>query len=384
MRLPIYLDHNATTPLDPRVLETMLPFFTRDFGNASSRLHAYGWVAQDAVEKARAEVANLFAVSPKEVHFTSGGTESNNLALKGLYESYSNERNHLISCETEHKSVLEVLKDLEKRGATLTLLKPNALGEITAAQVQAAITPKTLAVSLMWANNEIGTLHQIHEIAEITHAAGVFLHTDAAQAVGHHAIDLSQTRVDLLTLSGHKIYGPKGVGALIVRKQSPRLRLAPQIVGGGHELGLRSGTLNTPGLVGLGKACEIMRLEGLEEAKKLARQSERMLKLILENVEHLELNGPASHRLSGNLSLTVNEMGPGTLIGELIKEIAVSTGSACLNQTMSSSHVLESIGRSPEQARSTVRIAVGRSTTDSEIETAARVFIEAVRKRRSR
>ena len=384
MRLPIYLDHNSTTPVDPRVLETMLPFFTTDFGNASSKLHPYGWIAQEAIEKARTEVAKLFSVTPKEVHFTSGGTESNNLALKGLFESYGETRNHFVSCETEHKSVLEVLKDLEKRGAEVTLLKPNPWGELTAEQVRNALTPRTLAVSLMWANNEIGTLHPIAEIADVTSAAGVFFHTDAVQAVGHHEISLSKTKVDLLTLSGHKIYGPKGVGALIVRKKSPRVRVEPQILGGGHELGLRSGTLNTPAIVGLGKACEIMHLEGLQEAKKLALKSEKMLKLILENVDQIELNGHPTRRLSGNLSLTVKGMGPDTLIGELVKEIAVSTGSACLNQTMSPSHVLESIGRSSEQARSTVRIAVGRSTTDSDIETAAKIFVEAVRKRRSR
>ncbi|MBX9766247.1 MAG: cysteine desulfurase [Bdellovibrionales bacterium] len=382
MKLPIYLDNNATTPVDPRVLEVMLPYFTEHFGNSSSLLHPYGWAAQEAVESARTSVAGLFHVSPKEVYFTSGGTESNNLALRGLFETYGSEKNHFVSSETEHKAVLQVLHDLESKGAIVTFLKPDRFGQISADQVKAALTPKTLAVSLMWANNEIGTLHPIAEIAKVTEAAGVFLHTDAVQAAGHHAIDFSQVPIDLLTLSAHKMYGPKGASALIIRKRSPRLKIAPQITGGGHEMGLRSGTLNTPAIVGLGKACEIMREEGLLEAKKLFALSERMLKLVLENVNQVELNGHPTHRLCNNLSLTVKGVGPDTLIGDLIRGMAVSTGSACLNQTMSTSHVLESIGRTQEEARSTVRIAVGRFTKESEVDEAAQFFIDTVKKRR--
>lgn len=382
MKLPIYLDYNSTTPVDPRVLEAMLPYFTENFGNSSSLLHPFGWIAQEGTESARTSVASLFGVTSKEVYFTSGGTESNNLALRGLFESYGEEKNHFVTCETEHKAVLQVLCDLKSKGAQVTVLKPNRFGQVSPEQVQGALTPKTLAVSLMWANNEIGSLHPISEIAKVTADAGVYLHTDAVQAAGHHAIDLSQVPVDLLTLSAHKMYGPKGASALIVRKRSPRLKIAPQITGGGHEMGLRSGTLNTPAIVGLGKACEIMREEGLIEAKKLFRFSERMLKLILENVDQVELNGHPTHRLCNNLSLTVGGVGPDTLIADLIKGMAVSTGSACLNQTMSTSHVLESIGRTPEQARSTVRIAVGRFTNEHDIDQAAQFFIDAVKKRR--
>ena len=340
--LPIYMDYQATTPVDPRVLEAMLPYFRGEFGNAASRSHAFGWHAEAAVESARAQVAELIGASEKEIVFTSGSTDGINLAIKGAAEMYSEKGRHFITSLAEHKAVLDTLKHLEKLGYEVTYLKPDRSARISAEQVAAALRPDTILATFMWANNEVGTLNPIREIGAVCRAQGVLFFSDATQAAGKVPVDVERDNVDLLCLSAHKMYGPKGVGALYVRRKNPRVRLTAQIDGGGHERGMRSGTLNVPGIVGLGKACELGRLEMPEESRLLLALAEHMQVRIEKELGYVQLNGHPSERLPGNLNLSFHFVeGESLLMG--ISDVAVSSGSACTSASLEPSHVLRAM-----------------------------------------
>jgi cysteine desulfurase len=380
-KLPIYLDCSATTPCDPRVVEKMLPFFTQQFGNAASRNHVFGWAAEAAVEAAREEVARLINAHPKEVVWTSGSTEANNLAIKGVAEMYRSKGNHLITCVTEHKAVLDPIKHLEQNGCEATFLPVDRKGHIDLDALRAAITDKTILISLMAANNEIGTLHPLAEIGRIAKERGVLFHTDATQAVGKIPLDVIAQDIDLLSLSGHKFYGPKGVGCLYVRRKQPRVRLTPILDGGGHERGMRSGTLNVAGIVGIGEAARLAREEMGSEAPRLRALRDRLESGIKAAFPEVVVNGDPDNRLPhlSNVSFPYVE-GESLIMG--IKEIAVSSGSACTSASLEPSYVLKSLGLGDELAHSSIRFSLGRFTTQDEIEYAiGKVTAEAARLR---
>ncbi len=378
MQKPIYLDHHATTPVDPRVLEAMLPFLGAKFGNAASRSHRFGWEAEKAVELARKRVAGLAGAAPREVVFTSGATESNNLAIKGAMEAYRSHGAYIVTMATEHPAVLDPIRHLEKTGFVASILAPGGDGLLDLDRLRAAIRPDTVLVSVMVANNEIGVLQPIREIGAICRQRGALFHCDAAQAFGKIPIDVDQDHIDLMSISAHKMYGPKGVGALYVRRRDPRVDLRPQMDGGGHEFGLRSGTLNVPGIVGLGEACVIAQSEMAEEAARLGALRD-LLKLRLESaLEGTRINGSLERRLAGNLNMSFAGVDAEALLMSLW-DVAVSTGSACSSATAEPSHVLRALGVGEEGARSAVRFGLGRFTTEEEVEYAAGRVIEAVR-----
>ncbi len=366
MELPIYLDNNATTPLDPRVLEAMLPYFTTKFGNAASRNHPFGWVAEEGVDYAREQVAKLIGCTEKEIIFTSGATEADNLGIKGIFEMYAEKGNHIITATTEHKAVLDTCKHLEKQGARVTYLKVKEDGLIDLAELEAAMTPETILVTIMYGNNEIGVIQPIKEIAAIAHKHGALFFTDATQAVGKIAVDVNADGIDLMAFSAHKMYGPKGVGALYVRRKNPRVKVTSQMDGGGHERGMRSGTLNVPGIVGLGKACELCRLEMDEEAKRLSALRDK-LEASLTTMEESYVNGNVEHRLPhvANISFKYVE-GEGLMMA--MKDLAVSSGSACTSASLEPSYVLKSLGLSDDLAHSSIRFGLGRFTTEEEVD----------------
>jgi cysteine desulfurase len=381
VHLPIYMDNHATSQLDPRVLEAMLPYFTTKFGNAASRNHSFGWEAEQGVETAREQIARLIGATAKEIIFTSGATESNNLALKGVAEMYRERGNHIITQVTEHKAVLDTCKRLEKQGFRVTYLPVKADGLIDMEDLKRAMDDKTILVSIMWANNEIGVLQPIAEIGKLCHERGVLFHTDAVQAVGKVPVNVITDNLDLLSLSGHKIYGPKGVGALYVRRRNPRVQVAAQIDGGGHERGMRSGTLNVPGIVGLGKACEIAQEEMAEESKQLAHLRDRLKAKLESELDYIHVNGSMEHHLPGNLNMSfVYVEGESLLMG--IHEIAVSSGSACTSATLEPSYVLKALGLGDDVAHSSIRFGIGRYNTEAEIDYTAAKVIDVVKKLR--
>lgn len=375
--LPIYMDNNATTRTDPRVVEAMLPYFTDDFGNAASRNHEFGWKAEEAVDAARAEIAGLINASPKEIIFTSGATESNNLALKGAARMYQKKGNHIITAVTEHKAVIDPCKRLEREGFQVTFLPVDRYGRVSVEQVAEALTDKTILVSLMIANNEIGTLHPVSSIGKLCHEKGILFHTDATQGVGKIPVDVHAMNIDLLSLSGHKLYGPKGVGALFVRKQNPRVRLDAQLDGGGHERGMRSGTLAVPLIVGLGKACDFARKEMPEESCRLAGLRNRLEQGITARLSDVYLNGHPTERLPGtsNLSFAYVE-GEALMMG--VKDVAVSSGSACTSASLEPSYVLKALGVGDELAHSSLRFGLGRFNTQEEVDYTIEAVVKAV------
>ena len=381
MKLPIYLDYQATTPCDPRVVEAMLPYFTEHYGNAASRNHKYGWAAEEAVERSREQIAALLGANAKEIVFTSGSTESINLALKGAAEMYSDKGKHIITCQAEHKAVLDVCKHLEQQGFEVTYLQPDKTGRVSVEQVAGALRADTILVALMWANNEVGTLNPIREIGALCHEKGVLLFTDATQAAGKIPVDVEADHVDMLCLSGHKVYGPKGVGVLYVRRKNPRVRLVAQMDGGGHERGMRSGTLNVPGIVGLGKACELARVELESEAKRCSELRDHLEKRIFSELDFVHLNGNREHRLPNNLNVSFAFVeGESLLMG--ISDVAVSSGSACTSASLEPSHVLRSMDVGEDLAHSSIRFGVGRFTTREEVDFAADRVIAAVKRLR--
>jgi len=379
--LPIYMDNHATSPMDPRVLEAMLPYFSQKFGNAASRNHSFGWEAEQAVENAREQIAKLIGATAKEIIFTSGATESDNLAIKGIAEMYKERGNHIITQVTEHKAVLDTCKKLEKQGYEVTYLPVQEDGLISVEALKAAITDKTILVTIMYANNEIGVIQPIPEIGKLCHEKGILFHTDAVQAVGKIPVNVQTDNIDVLSLSGHKIYGPKGVGALYVRRRNPRVQITEQINGGGHERGMRSGTLNVPGIVGLGAACEIC---GNEMAAEAAREQELRdyLKNKLENaLDYTQVNGNMEHHLPGNLNMSfIYVEGESLLMG--INDIAVSSGSACTSATLEPSYVLKALGLGDDVAHSSIRFGLGRFNNKAEVDYVADKIIEVVVKLR--
>lgn len=378
MRLPVYLDYNATTPVDPRVLEAMLPWFTEHFGNAASRTHLYGWTAEEAVATARKQVAKLLHANLKEVVFTSGATEANNLAIKGVFEKYSYKGKHIITVATEHKAVLDTCHHIEQLGGEVTYLLPNSNGLITPQQVAEAFRPDTILVSVMYANNEIGVIQPIREIAAAAHEGGALFHTDATQAAGKLPIDMTDEGIDLLSLSAHKFYGPKGIGALAVRQG---VELTAQLDGGGHERGRRSGTLNVPGIVGLGKACELAQKEMNVEAERLCRLRDRLEQGILTNVPNTFVNGNTPQRLAHLTNICFEQVDGENLLLSL-KDIAVSTGSACTSASVLPSYILKILGLSDDQAYASLRFSLGRFTTEEEINFAILHVVEVVERMR--
>ena len=376
----IYLDHHATTPVDPRVLDAMLPYFTAKPGNAASRSHSFGWEADRAVERARQRIAALAGASEREIVFTSGATESNNLALKGAAEAYRGKGNHLVTMATEHKAVLDTVRHLEQAGFRVTILPPEPDGLLDLARLRAAILPETILVSVMYANNEIGTIQPVREIGEICRQSGVLFHCDAAQAFGKIPVDVEAAHIDLLSVSAHKMYGPKGVGALYVRRRNPRVELMAQIHGGGHESGLRSGTLNVPGIVGFGEACAIAADEMAGEAARIGALRDSLLRQ-LEDAGDMHINGTMMHRLPGNLNVSFEGVDGDALLSG-IPEIAVSAGSAC-GSGYDASYVLEALGLPPALLQCPVRFGIGRSNTQVEIDYAASRVAAAVRELRT-
>ena len=376
MNLPIYLDNNATTPMDPRVLDAMLPYFNQKFGNAASRNHAFGWVAEEAVDYAREQVAKIIGANEKEIIFTSGATEADNLAIKGVFEMYHEKGNHIITMVTEHKAVLDTCKHVEKLGGRVTYLSPKADGLIDLKELEAAMTSETILVSIMYGNNEIGVIQPIKEIAAIAHKFGALFMTDATQAVGKIPVDVIADGIDLLAFTAHKMYGPKGVGALYVRRKGPRVKVTAQMDGGGHERGMRSGTLNVPGIVGFGKACEICMQEMESEAKRLSAMRDR-LQNSLTVLEESYVNGNVEHRLPhvANISFKYVE-GEGLMMA--MKDLAVSSGSACTSASLEPSYVLKSLGLSDDLAHSSIRFGLGRFTTDEEVDYAIEVTKKSV------
>jgi cysteine desulfurase len=381
MKTPIYLDNHATTPLDPRVLQAMLPYFTEKFGNAASRNHAFGWEAEKAVETARKQIADLIGANPKEIVFTSGATESNNLALKGVAEMYAERGNHIIAPATEHKAVLDTCKKLEKRGCRVTYLPVKPDGLVDLDMLRGAITDQTILVTVMYANNEIGVIQPIAEIGKICKERGVLFHTDAVQAFGKIPVDVIQDNIDLMSITGHKIYGPKGVGALYVRRRNPRVQLTAQMDGGGHERGMRSGTLNTPGIVGLGEAAAICAREMAEESRRLAYLRDKLKDKLLAGLDEVFINGSLERRLPNNINLSFAYVeGESLLMG--INDIAVSSGSACTSATLEPSYVLKALGVGDDLAHTSIRFGLGRFNTEEEIDYVAGRVIEVVKKLR--
>jgi len=367
LKFPIYLDNNATTPMDPRVLEAMIPYFTEHFGNAASRNHPFGWEAEEAVDYAREQVAKLVNADPKEIIFTSGATEGDNLAIKGVYEMYASKGNHIITATTEHKAVLDTCKHIEKLGGEVTYLEVKADGLIDLAELEAAIRPTTILVAIMYANNEIGVVQPIKEISAIAKKHGVLLFTDGVQAVGKIPVDVLADGIDIMAFSAHKMYGPKGVGALYVRRKNPRVKVTAQMDGGGHERGMRSGTLNVPGIVGFGKACELARLELADDAVRLSKLRDKLENSLLQ-IEEAYVNGNQEHRLPHVANISFKHVeGEGLLMG-FNKTIALSSGSACTSASLEPSYVLKALGLGDDLAHSSLRFGLGRFTTEEQID----------------
>ncbi len=367
LQFPIYLDHNATTPCDPRVVEAMIPYFTNNFGNAASRNHSFGWQAEEAVDYAREQVAKLIGADPKEIIFTSGATEGDNLAIKGVYEMYASKGNHIITCNIEHKAVLDTCRHLEKEGAEITYLNVKPNGLIDLAELEAAIKPTTILIAIMYANNEIGTVMPMREISAIARKHGVLVFTDGVQAVGKIPVDVNKDGIDLMAFTAHKMYGPKGVGALYVRRKNPRVKVTAQIDGGGHERGMRSGTLNVPGIVGFGKACEICMNEMESDTARIVKLRDKLEQSLLK-VEESYLNGDKEYRLPhvSNISFKYVE-GEGLMMG-FNKNIALSSGSACTSASLEPSYVLKALGLGDDLAHSSLRFGLGRYTTEEQID----------------
>lgn len=381
MNFPIYFDNNATTPCDPRVVETMLPYFTQNFGNAASRNHSFGWTAEEAVDYAREQVAQLIGADPKEIIFTSGATEADNLAIKGVYEMYASKGNHIITTTIEHKAVLDACKHLEKQGAEVTYLEVNNEGMIDLHDLEKAITPKTILVAIMYANNEIGTINPMREISAIARKHGVLVMTDAVQAVGKIPVDVNKDGIDLMAFTAHKMYGPKGVGALYVRRKNPRVKVTAQIDGGGHERGMRSGTLNVPGIVGFGKACEICRLEMNTDTERITKLRDKLENALLQ-VEESYLNGHKTNRLPHVANISFKHVeGEGLLMG-INKHIALSSGSACTSASLEPSYVLKALGLGDDLAHSSLRFGLSRFSTEEEVDYTVKAVTDTVNKLR--
>ena len=377
IKLPIYMDNHATTPVDPRVLEEMLPYFTDKFGNAASRNHSFGWEAEAAVEQARERIAKLIGATSKEIVFTSGATESDNLAIKGVAEMYRQKGNHIITATTEHKAVLDTCKRLEKYGYRVTYLPVQKDGLIDLDDLKRSMDDKTILVTIMAANNEIGVLQPVEEIGKLCHERGVLFHSDATQAVGKVPMDVQKMNIDLMSISGHKMYGPKGVGALYVRRKNPRVQISAIIDGGGHERGMRSGTLNVPGIAGLGKACAIASEEMPQEMKRLSGLRDRLKQNILGRLDEVYVNGSIEHRLPNNLNISFAYVeGESLLMG--INDVAVSSGSACTSATLEPSYVLKALGTGDELAHSSIRFGIGRFNTEAEVDYVADRVVETV------
>jgi len=381
MKLPIYMDNHATTPVDPRVFEAMRPYLTNIFGNSASRNHSFGWEAEEATEKARKQVASLIGATSKEIVFTSGATESDNLALKGVAEMYAEKGNHIITVATEHKAILDTCKRLEKHGTRVTYLPVQQNGLVDLDQLKASITDKTVLISIMHANNEIGVLQPIREIGRIARERGVLLHTDGTQAAGKVPVNVIDDNIDLMSISAHKMYGPKGVGALYVRRRNPRVQLTAQLDGGGHERGMRSGTLNVPGIVGLGEACALAQAEMPAESKRMAFLRDKLKDKLMNSLDEVYINGTMEHRLPNNLNISFAYVeGESLLMG--INEIAVSSGSACTSATLEPSYVLKALGAGDDLAHSSIRFGLGRFNTEEEVDYVAGKVIEVVKKLR--
>ena len=379
----IYLDHHATTPVDPRVVSAMLPYFTSTFGNASSRSHRFGWQAEEGVEQARALIASLIGAASKEIVFTSGGTEADNLAIKGVAHAYRDKGNHIITQKTEHKAVLDSCRRLEREGMRISYLDVDAQGRLDPDDVRRAIVPETILVSVMHCNNEVGTVQAVSEIGRIAHDQSVLVHCDAVQGAGLIDFDVARMNVDLATLSAHKMYGPKGVGALYVRRSAPRVHLIAEMDGGGHERGMRSGTLNVPGIVGFGRAAEIMRAEGPENADHERALRKRLERRVFEELDGVTLNGaPEPHRHPGNLHVSFAEV-EGEALMIAMKDVALSSGSACTSASLEPSYVLRAMGVSPERAAASLRFGIGRTNTAEEIDIVADTLITQVRRIRA-
>ncbi len=382
LRFPIYLDNHATTPVDPRVLEAMLPYFTEKFGNPASRQHKFGWEAESAVELARKQIAELINSNPKEIIFTSGATESINLAIKGVAFAYAEKGKHIITTQIEHKATLDTCKRLEKMGFKVEYLPVDKYGVVDPDEIKKRITPETILVSVMFANNEIGTIEPIEEIGKICSEMNVLFHTDAAQALGKIPIDVQKLNIDLMSVSAHKLYGPKGIGALFIKKKTPKIKIIPIIDGGGHEGGLRSGTLNVPGIVGFGKACEIAKLEMKEEAERTKHLRDKLQNEIMSKLEDVYLNGHPEQRLPNNLNLSFYGVeSEAILMG--MKEVALSTGSACSSTNVEKSHVLKAIGLNDDLISSAIRFGIGRFNTEEEIDYVINRIVEVVNHLRS-
>ncbi|RRA49973.1 IscS subfamily cysteine desulfurase [Acidipila sp. EB88] len=381
VKLPIYMDNHATTPMDPRVLEAMVPYFTGKFGNAASRNHGFGWEAEQGVELAREQIAKLIGATAKEIIFTSGATESNNLAIKGIAEMYRERGNHIITEVTEHKAVLDTCKRLEKSGYRVTYLPVKADGLIDLEELKAAMTDKTILVSIMFANNEIGVIQPVAEIGKLCHERNIIFHTDGVQAAGKVPVDVQSMNIDVMSLTAHKMYGPKGVGALYVRRRNPRVQISEQINGGGHERGMRSGTLNVPGIVGFGKAAEIAREEMQQEGERQVALRTRLQQKLEAAIDYTHINGTMEHRLPGNLNMSfVYVEGESLLMG--INDIAVSSGSACTSATLEPSYVLKALGLGDDVAHSSIRFGLGRFNTEAEVDYVADKLIDVVLKLR--
>jgi cysteine desulfurase len=381
LKFPIYLDHNATTPCDPRVVEAMIPYFTNSFGNAASRNHPFGWQAEEAVDYAREQVAKLIGADPKEIIFTSGATEADNLAIKGVFEMYASKGNHIITCNIEHKAVLDTCKHIEKEGGEVTYLKVNPEGLIDMKELEAAIKPTTILIAIMYANNEIGTVMPMKEISALAKKKGILVFSDATQAVGKIPVNVNKDGIDLMAFTAHKMYGPKGVGALYVRRKNPRVKVTAQMDGGGHERGMRSGTLNVPGIVGFGKACEICMNEMEEETKRVSALRDKLENALMQ-IEEAYINGSKQYRLPHvtNISFKYVE-GEGLLMG-FNKDIAVSSGSACTSASLEPSYVLKALGLGDDLAHSSLRFGLGRFTTEDQIDYTVEAVTKTVNKLR--
>jgi len=381
MKTPIYLDNHATTPVDPRVLDAMLPYFTENFGNAASRNHEFGWVAEQAVDKARKQIADLIGATAREIIFTSGATESDNLAIKGIAEMYAEKGNHIITAATEHKAVLDTCKKLEKNGCRVTYLPVKGDGLIDLDMLRESITDKTILVTIMYANNEIGVVQPVAEIGKICRERGVIFHTDAVQAIGKIPVDVNKDNIDMLSISAHKLYGPKGVGALYVRRKNPRVQLTAQMDGGGHERGMRSGTLNVTGIIGLGEACAIAQKEMPEETKRLQYLRDKLRARLEAELDEVYVNGSWEHRLPHSLNMSFAYVeGESLLMG--INDVAVSSGSACTSATLEPSYVLKALGLGDDIAHSSIRFGIGRFNTEEQIDYVADKLIHVVKKLR--
>lgn len=381
LKTPIFMDNHSTTPVDPRVLEAMIPYFTEKFGNAASRNHLFGWEAEKAVENARNDIASLIHADPKEIIFTSGATESNNLALKGVAEMYREKGGHIISSATEHRSVLDTVRRLEKSGMKVTLVPVDSQGIVHPEEILKAITDKTILISVMLVNNEIGTINPVAEIGKLAKEKGIIFHCDATQGVGKIPVDVEAMKIDLMSFTAHKIYGPKGVGALYVRRKNPRVRLAPQMDGGGHERGMRSGTLNVPGIVGFGKACQICNEVMPEESARIKRLRDKLQDGIMGALDFVHLNGHPTLRIPNNLNISFAYVeGESLLMG--LNKIALSSGSACTTATLEPSYVLRALGVGHDLAHSSIRFGIGRFNTEEEVDEVAKRTIEAVRRLR--